>query len=99
MIKIKVRYLGSLIDISNTSTEEIILEEGSTVKHLLIKIVEKHPLFKTLIKIDELSETETVQGLPIAIVLNSKILTSRKDLMIPLKENDVIVLSPVIAGG
>lgn len=99
MIKIKVRYLGPLTDISNTSTEEIVLEEGSVVMHLLIKIAEKHPPLRTLIKIDDISEIGTTLDLPVTIILNNKILTSKKDLMSSLKEDDTVVLSLIVAGG
>ncbi|MEM1601321.1 MAG: MoaD/ThiS family protein [Sulfolobales archaeon] len=98
MIKVKVRYLGFLADLSNTQEEEIVLEEGLSLRHLLVKVVERHPTLSPLIK-SILNESKHLESFPITIILNSKLLSSNQDLTITLKENDLVVLSYLVAGG
>ncbi|MEM1510180.1 MAG: MoaD/ThiS family protein [Zestosphaera sp.] len=98
MIKVKVRYLGFLADLSNTLEEEIVLEEGSSLRHLLAKIIEKHSNLSSLIR-NILNESKPLESFPITIILNGKLLLLNQDLIITLKENDLIILSYPVAGG
>lgn|GEM_PF-3335174 len=93
-----MRYLGFLADLSNTQEEEIVLEEGLSLRHLLVKVVERHPTLSPLIK-SILNESKHLESFPITIILNSKLLSSNQDLTITLKENDLVVLSYLVAGG
>lgn len=97
MIKVRVRYLGSLADITNVFEEEIILEDSS-LQYLLRKIIEKYPNLSSLIK-NKSQGIKFFEDFSIIVILNGRLLNLDQDFSITLKEGDVIILSPFIAGG
>jgi len=85
LIKVKVRYLGAIRELTRTSEEEIFLNDNSTLSQLIDYLARIH---------SNLNLNLTERNFTVAV--NGRIVT---DYGLSLKNLDEIILSHVVAGG
>lgn len=89
MIKVIVKYMLWIRDKTGVDREEIILEDGSSLKNLFEKLVGKYPgLAKYL-------ENPLDAANPLIILVNNK----KQSLDYVFRDGDEVLLMPPVSGG
>ena len=92
---IKIKFIGSLRNLSGKKQLSLPFKEGTLVKNLISKICQEIPEFKTAFSDSELNNSR----FNTLILINGKEISVLKGYDTQLSDDDEIVFVPVVHGG